>query len=516
MTPAEVNGYTSDWSVRKKLTVAFFFVILTGMSVTSSGFIGALALSRLDAQSVAVHELALRFQALYYSSAQIQELKTSGEEISVSLQALNSYSWPYNPKGSVSRLETSLEIINRLRSKMNAVSAARSSLITPSAFKSELAVSLQVLKEAGEEISLLRVNTLDIIYKLLCLTSLLAMIVSALSVMFISKQLAPPLKGLVLIANRISEGNLSELVPTVRNDEIGQLQAATYKMSNSLRDLIGNINGCVSRLSVASVDLHEKSTNSQYDALQQKSEIERLSRSIDELVLAVNSITSNIEGAASAAIQTDQKARSGERNVLLAVGQIEGFALEIQELGAAMLILQSDVDRIGQIIDVINAVAEQTNLLALNAAIEAARAGQQGRGFAVVADEVRALAMRTQRSTTEIEELVGTLQMRSKQAATLVSRGVERSNDAVNQARLVRDVLIEIKESVASIQVMNHQVAMSAQEHGSTVGQVLSNITRVKLLTDASVNSLLQSLSTIEGVARLGRDLRGAADKFTI
>ncbi len=52
----------------------------------------------------------------------------------------------------------------------------------------------------------------------------------------------------------------------------------------------------------------------------------------------------------------------------------------------------------------ITAIASQTNLLALNASIEAARAGELGRGFAVVAEEINNLAAESSNSAKKSSE----------------------------------------------------------------------------------------------------------------
>lgn len=65
--------------------------------------------------------------------------------------------------------------------------------------------------------------------------------------------------------------------------------------------------------------------------------------------------------------------------------------------------LQSKLDAIAKLTNVIRSVASRTKLLALNATIEAARYGEQGRGFGIVASEMRALALQAERGVREIE-----------------------------------------------------------------------------------------------------------------
>ncbi len=121
--------------------------------------------------------------------------------------------------------------------------------------------------------------------------------------------------------------------------------------------------------------------------------------------------------------------------------------------------LDTSVNEIGNVINLIKDISEQTNLLALNAAIEAARAGEYGRGFAVVAEEVRDLANRTQKAAQEVEENIEKLRVHSQEMVKTGEVNAENANESISKLGEFRQALNELVMNANIIASDNRKIS---------------------------------------------------------
>jgi len=118
----------------------------------------------------------------------------------------------------------------------------------------------------------------------------------------------------------------------------------------------------------------------------------------------------NVQTVASATQELAASIREISSQVQRSVTVSSRATDETQRTSELIHGLSSAAEKIGTIIQLIQAIASQTNLLALNATIEAARAGDAGKGFAIVASEVKNLASQTAQATEQIASQIAAIQ----------------------------------------------------------------------------------------------------------
>ena len=353
-------------------------------------------------------------------------------------------------------------------------------------------------------------------HTLLIGVTLAALVLGALAAWWIARQIASPLRGILIAANRVAEGDLSHDIQVERRDELGQLQHSIGQMTRSLRSLISGIGDSARQIAGAATQLSTVTEQTRNGLNQQKDETDQVATAMNQMLATAQEVARHAERASVAANEADQQAGAGEQVVTQAVEQIGNLASEMALSGRAMLTLQQESQKIASVLDVIKSVSQQTNLLALNAAIEAARAGTAGQGFAVVADEVRSLAQRTQESAEEIEGLILGLHNGTQQVADIMDSSRNLTDNSVALTRDAGEALAAIARTVSVIQEMNPQIAAAAEQQSAVAEEINRSVLKVRDVSEQTAAASEETAAASVQLTRLSVDLQTLVGKFKL
>ena len=357
----------------------------------------------------------------------------------------------------------------------------------------------------------------------------LALAVSAVLAVMLSRSIISPLRGLTRAMSKLQQGETDLDIPAEqRKDEIGdmaravgtfcerereryRLEAEQKTANEAAEQRRARVDALVAEFR-KDIELGLSSVSSNMAQLEDTAELltgiaTSTSSKGEEVSTASIEATNNVQTVAAATEELTASVEEVGRQVHETLDQV-GEATEATRTSTERVQgLSHAAEKIGGVVSLIQEIAEQTNLLALNATIEAARAGESGRGFAVVAAEVKELATQTSKATGEISSHIDEIQSSTQDAVEAIM-AIMKMMDRVNETATAMAASVEQQTSATS------EISTSIAQAAARTANVTDNIGIVSQQSGETRQSATQVEQITDDATRQLQDLTHSIEKF--
>lgn len=387
-------------------------------------------------------------------------------------------------------------------------------------------------------------TAVDSIFSIIVVMSIVSIFVFVLVILY-SRSVTKPIKSIAIFARKIADGDLNvEITEIKQTDEIGELNSSFVEMKDNLYRTIRDLRDKSSDLSATAEEL-EASTSQNGQAVEQvalaATEISASNADIAKEANKLAGMISSVDGSSSEiSIRTDEIQKTLETTSTLSEditiklkdlsGVLDKNSKQGSELQDVMSLLMKMSAEIHVIVDTIKGISSQTNLLALNASIEAARAGESGRGFAVVADEIRKLAEESQKSATNIADILSKVESTANNAnnsTVIVVKSIEEGiisigevstsiNNIVKNLTEVSKQVFGANDLAKDISTEANNAKMSASSLTNLTDKSAEEAASIAAATQQQLASGEEQAAAAASLAQMAEELQNNVSKFKI
>ena len=320
---------------------------------------------------------------------------------------------------------------------------------------------------------------------------------------------------LLMEVEPIGKGDLTTRA-TVTEDEIGTLADSYNSTVESLRQIALQVQKSVNQMTTATVNSEDFAQSLSARASQQSEAIADALDRIQAMAESIHAVSIHAEQAETTFHEVLETVANGDAAMDRTVAGILDIRETVAETAKKVKRLGESSQKISKVVNLIGSFAAQTNLLALNASLEASRAGEEEHNFAIVAEEIRALAQQSAEATIEIEKIVASIQLDTKEVAKAMEEGTER---VVIGTKLVDETRQSLDRVATSSKQVSNWIGKIAQEtvKESQVSQEITNtISEVAAMANTTSEDAAQVSASTKELHTVAEDLEASVSQFKV
>lgn len=366
---------------------------------------------------------------------------------------------------------------------------------------------------------------------IIAIVVLIAIIISFI----MGRRLMRPLVKVSTIIEDVANGNIEADFSVVKesNDEIGLIIEKMKELTQSLGSIVGKIRNSSDTMSSNSYELNDTSSqtlaanNEISKAVEDVAEgstgmaasISKINENLLEMSNETKDINASVDEIKNQTVAVQDSSKIMNDKIKSMQDSSHKMDEGISAISKRIETVNTTVDKVSNIVSVIEEISSETNLLSLNASIEAARAGDAGKGFAVVAQEIRVLSDNTNTELENIKQIISSLVEECRYcvqaSGTIVEDNVKQKEEikAVldefgsldEQIQKTAEKADEIEELVTAMIELNDDITKSSNS--------LTDVSAANAAATEEMNANIEELNAMmHGVSEMAEHMNNESD----